>query len=334
MIQSPGSWRDEFHTALSSWDGRYIVTSSDVDGFLSAAAICHHTRNSDTPAVIIGIYTTRHLVLFDNHSFQDARDAIWLDHDITQRDIICLGQHLLRVNPDDEIPTRNENSFNPNMWWPNLSYSNCFNGTNHPGVDKFPFATIHYIMAGLNLPEPERGTIGYSLLAHADSAWASGYNYNPNCRVWLEAMFDETNRIVNEISTQTYCDAATRSVHGRLVRRLLSLGIRPKSAATRRRPNIPSNWAVIQGNQSLTFKINSNRQVWMNRFQQVWSYILDSMGWKASTPSEITSVTSGEYNRDYPDRIEDLDELLLHEEVFSHAVTSQTEIKYTTNLRI
>lgn len=328
------TWIADFNKCLDAWDGKYIITSPDIDGFLSAAAICHHRRNELNPPEIIGIYTARHIVLFDNHSLDDAKNAIWLDHDITHNEVLCLGQHLLRLQPSDTINRRHQDSFNPNMWYQGLAYSNCFNGLNAQGIDKFPFATIHYIMAGLNIPEPSQGTTGYSLLAHADSAWASGYNYNPNCKIWKDEMFDDTHRVVNDITSQNYCNPENRSIHHRMVRSLLAMGIKAASSATRQRPNIPEVWRVIQGNQTLSFAKNTNWDAWMDKFQNLWDYILTNMNWIANSPSFVSSITSGDYNRDYPDRIHDLGDLLEAKQVFSHAVTSNSEIKYTTGINL
>ena len=92
------NWIEDFNKCLDAWDGKYIITSPDIDGFLSAAAICHHRRNEFNPPEIIGIYTARHIVLFDDYSLDDAKKAIWLDHDITHNEVLCLGQHLYAYN--------------------------------------------------------------------------------------------------------------------------------------------------------------------------------------------------------------------------------------------
>jgi hypothetical protein len=58
------------------------------------------------------------------------------------------------------------------------------------------------------------------------------------------------------------------------------------------------------------------------------------MGWPATTPNKITSVISGTFNQEYPNRIANLDDLLDDAEVFSHAITGLNSIKYTTDLKI
>ena len=85
-------WIPEFNTALNAWNKRFIITSPDVDGLLSAALMCDQFG-----AKLIGVYTTSHLILFDNFTTEAAKEALWVDHDISHPGIICMGQHLIRL---------------------------------------------------------------------------------------------------------------------------------------------------------------------------------------------------------------------------------------------
>jgi hypothetical protein len=334
MAMLNGNWVDEFHSAFDAWDKQFLVTSNDIDGFLSAAAIIHHCRQEGAEPTLIGIYTGRHIALFDGHTTDDARNALWLDHDISNPGVICMGQHLVRLHPKDTLPRRHRPTFNPNLWWPGLAHSNCFNGYNKEKLDKYPFATIHYVMAALGITEPNRGSTAYALLAHADSAWSCGYSYQPNCQMWYDAMFTSSNQVVKEITNQTYCDPGNLAVHQALVQELVLIGIKKASSANKPSPHLPSGWNSIAGNQGLRFASNSVRDTWMGRFSNLWGFILSNMGWPATTPNEITSVISGTFNQEYPNRIANLDDLLDDAEVFSHAITGLNSIKYTTDLKI
>ncbi len=341
---SDQDWVAEFHTAFDAWDKRYIITSNDIDGFLSAAAIAQYCRNKGHNTSLIGVYTGRHVVLFDGHSKVDARDAIWLDHDISHEGVICMGQHLVRLHPDDQIQRRHRPTFNPNLWMPGLACfkqgggTYCFKGFNKPGIDKYPFATIHYIMAALGIPEPDRGTLAYSLIAHADSAWACGYKYGPNCQIWFDEMFDGTGEIVREITLKTYCGPQNLATHRELVEKLRELKIKADSSENKKSDLLPDDWDGINGNQSLVFNIrwhngsSDKREKWMGLFRNLWEFIISELGWRIETPQRITDVISGTYNRVYPDRIPSLDELLDREKVFSHAITGSGAMKYTTDL--
>jgi hypothetical protein len=55
------------------------------------------------PVKIIGIYTTTHLLLLDDHTKEEAKDALWLDHDISQIGVRCVGQHLSPSSSNRQI---------------------------------------------------------------------------------------------------------------------------------------------------------------------------------------------------------------------------------------
>ncbi|HIB23095.1 MAG TPA: hypothetical protein EYO22_00055 [Candidatus Poseidoniales archaeon] len=83
-------WLVQFNLALDAWDKKYIITSPDIDGILSACLL-----SNKYGAKLSGIYTTRYLILFDNATSSDAKRALWLDHDISEQGIQCMGQHLV-----------------------------------------------------------------------------------------------------------------------------------------------------------------------------------------------------------------------------------------------
>ena len=259
-------WMPQFNRTLDAWDGKFIITSPDVDGLLSSTFLCNQTG-----AKLIGVYTTSHLILFDEHTKADAINAIWVDHDISHPGIICMGQHLVRLEVDDNLPTRHEPNFNPNLIWP-VAWKNCFNGRQVSKVDKYPFATIHYLMRGMKVPDPEPHTTAYSLLAHADGTWVTSYDYPFNCNQWREWMFKDWPGVINE-----------------------------------------------------------------QKFNGVLEFISNTMGWKTNTPQRITKVISGKAQPEYPDRIlrhSNLDEWMVENGVFSHAITFRNTIRYTTGMEL
>ena len=65
---------------IDDWDETHVITSPDIDGILSYLAI----RIARPEARLAGIYTTSHVLLFDGLTREEAREAIWLDHDISQ----------------------------------------------------------------------------------------------------------------------------------------------------------------------------------------------------------------------------------------------------------
>ena len=75
----------------------------------------------------------------------------------------------------------------------------------------------------------------------------------------------------------------------------------------------------------------------MKKFNEVWTYISDLLNWRVNYPESITDVVSGTAQPEYPDRIlknQSLDEWMVENNVFSHAVTFRNTIRYTTNLEL
>lgn len=324
-------WLPQFNEAIDAWNKRFIITSPDVDGLLSAALMCN-----EFGAQLIGVYTTTHLVMFDNFTTEAAKEALWVDHDISHPGIVCMGQHLVRLQVNDELPTRHKPNFNPNLIWP-VAWENCFNGRQVAKVDKYPFATIHYLMRGLKVPDPPKQSKAYSLLAHADGTWVTSYDYPYNCNQWREWMFKDWPGVINDLVDQTYADMISLETHLEVLLDLLNAGISKGRSRANVSQDIPSDWASIEGHQGLRFSIRTKREPWMQKFNDVWTYISDLMNWKVNYPKSITNVISGTAQPEYPDRIlknQSLDQWMIENNVFSHAVTFRNTIRYTTNLEL
>ena len=324
-------WIPEFNYALDAWNKDYIITSPDVDGLLSAALMCDQFG-----AKLIGVYTTSHLILFDNYTKETAKQALWVDHDISHPGVICMGQHLIRLEVEDKIPNRHKPNFNPNMIWP-VAWENCFNGRQATKVDKYPFATIHYLMRGLGIKDPKSGTLAYSLLAHADGTWVTSYDYPYNCNQWREWMFKHWPGVINDLVDQKYASETSLGIHLQLLKKLLDVGISKGRSRSNVSRDIPQKWASIEGHQGVRFSINSKYEPWVEKFNGVYKLISGIMDWNVTYPKIITQVISGQAQPEYPDRIlrdSTLDEWMEKNEVFSHAVTFRNTIRYTTGIRL
>ena len=81
-------WLPQFKEALGEWNKRFIVTSPDVDGLLSAALLCN-----EFGAKLIGVYTTSHLVMFDKYTTYIKR----IDYIITRTIIIIINITFITV---------------------------------------------------------------------------------------------------------------------------------------------------------------------------------------------------------------------------------------------
>ena len=322
-------WLPQFNQALDSWNKRFIITSPDVDGLLSASLMAHRFN-----ARLIGVYTTTHLILFDDFTNEAAKEALWVDHDISHPGIICMGQHLIRIKVNDQLPTRHKPNFNPNLIWP-VAWENCFNGRQKNKVDKYPFATIHYLMKGLGIKDPPKYSKSFSLLAHADGTWVTSYDYPYNCNQWKKWMFEGSDGVINDLVNQVYADEENLRIHLELLKSLLEAGVSKGRSRANVSQDIPSEWASIEGHQGVRFSIKTRHEPWVQKFNDVLKLISSIMDWKINSPKKITKVISGIALPEYPDRIlrnSDLDSWMIENGVFSHAITFRNTIRYTTNL--
>ena len=253
----PGSdWKEAVLGVVDDWDGRHVITSPDVDGLLSFLAVRHAFPN----VILGGVYTTSHLLGFDGLTRDEAREALWLDHDISQPGIRCMGQHLVNLNPEDLLPRRHPVSFNPNVFY-KQAFTNSFQGRSGRTRDKYPFATCHFLFSALGIPEPERGTTAYHLLAHADGTWGTCQDYKVNTRIWYDEMFDESDRVLTDLVLGEYCaDPVNLERHTRLVEQLIENGISTRRARESSSSAIPLAWQSLQGNQGIGFTKRSESE--------------------------------------------------------------------------
>ena len=193
---------------------------------------------------------------------------------------------------------------------------------------------IHYLMRGLG-SRPSKHSKAYSLLAHADGTWVTSYDYPYNCNQWREWMFKDWPGVINDLVDQTYTDMISLETHLEVLLDLLNAGISKGRSRANVSQDIPSDWASIEGHQGLRFSIRTKREPWMKKFNEVWTYISDLLNWRVNYPESITDVVSGTAI-EYPDRIlknQSLDEWMVENNVFSHAVTFRN-VRYTTNLEL
>lgn len=323
------SWKTSLVNVVDNWDKKHVITSEDVDGILSALLFCERFG-----AKFGGIYAKKHLVLFDDITIDEAKDAIWLDQDISQKGIKCIGQHLVLHSSKDKLPLREKNSFNPNNYF-NQSWSNSFSGKNGRQRDKYPFATIHFLIEGLNFEWEYNNELHYALLAHADGAWATSIDYEYNTKIWSELLFSPES-IIHELISNYTLDVSNYDNHKQLIEKLSFLGIYGSSSRINPSSKIPEKWIGIQGHQSVTFRINSDNKKWLSKFRNVLQFIMKCTGQVIESPSKIGTVISGSIETPYPASIQlgAFDEFMLDKKIFSHAITGYRILRFTNKLQL
>ena len=333
MGMSQDEWITDFNKCLGAWDGKYIITSPDVDGILSACLLADKYG-----AKLAGIYTTRYLILFDGYGAKEAKNALWLDHDISEEGVQCMGQHLVDHSELDTLSKRGKNSFNPNNYY-GQTWKKSFRAAKlkEGERDKYPYATIHFLMAGMGIPSPPKHTKHFHLLAHADGSWATCVDYKVNTMNWKKTMFGETQVVVNILNSGYVHNPTNYEGHSSMVDELIELGIAKRSSRVKPTTLIPQNWRKLQGKQSISYRKNSDPQEWLNNFNGILSYISSHTKWQIDLPKKVTSMDKGlvlalTNKGDVSDG--NFDNFLFSEGIFSHAITDNSTMRFTKNLRI
>jgi hypothetical protein len=326
-------WVPTFNEAIQAWDGKYIITSPDVDGMLSACLL-----GNEFGAKLVGVYTTRYLILFDDVSPREVKNALWLDHDISEEGIQCMGQHLVNHSQEDKLPKRGAYSFNPNQHF-NQSWKDSFHGSNmkQGKRDKYPYATVHFLMAGLGIADPAKYTDHFHLLAHADGSWATCVDYRLNTMTWKNTMFGDEAVLVNVLNSNYTDDERNLVGHRRIVDELVALGVSKRTSKSASSSLIPPDWRGLQGKQSISYRKNSDPQEWLSQFNGVLSYISRTTQWQIVLPKRVTEMHRGmvlELSNRGEVKDGDFDQFMYDEDIFSHAITGAGTMRFTKRIKI
>ena len=330
---SHDEWIADFNKCLDAWDGKYIITSPDVDGILSACLLADKYG-----AKLAGIYTTRYLILFDGYGAMEAKNALWLDHDISEEGVQCMGQHLVDHSELDTLSKREENSFNPNNYY-GQTWKKSFRAAKlkEGQRDKYPYATIHFLMAGMGIPSPQKYTKHFHLLAHADGSWATCVDYKVNTMAWKKTMFGTSQKLVNVLTEDYVFDDRNFQGHSELVAELIDLGVAKRGSRSGPSSRIPSDWQDFQGKQSISYRKNSPPQEWLTKFNGVLNYVRTNTGWNIEMPGAVTEMHRGlvlELSNRGEIMDGEFDQFMYEEGIFSHAITGAGTMRFTKKLRI
>jgi hypothetical protein len=97
---------------------------------------------------------------------------------------------------------------------------------------------------------------------------------------------------------------------------------------------LPPNLKPLVGRQSLMIRITSNYERYLGKITEG----LNLIGGHINSTPEIgikpQILISGKRELLYPNRIENLDQLMIDEQIFSHAFTNLRSLSYTVNLHL
>ena len=318
---SHDEWIADFNKCLDAWDGKCIITSPDVDGILSACLLADKYG-----AKLAGIYTTRYLILFDGYGAKEAKNALWLDHDISEEGVQCMGQHLVDHSELDTLSKRGKNSFHGS-------------GMKVGKRDKYPYATVHFLMTGLGVDCPKEYSQHFHILAHADGSWATCVDYKLNTLTWKDTMFKSENSLINILNDDYVEDIKNREGHAELVQNLLSLGIKKSGSRSGTSSLIPKEWQGLQGKQSISFgKVNEkDPHKWFLKFVDLLRFVSNVTRWRIDLPKCITEIHKGlvlELPNSNEIPVGKFDQFMFDEGIFSHAITGNQTMRFTKLISI
>jgi hypothetical protein len=132
-------------------------------------------------------------------------------------------------------------------------------------------------------------------------------------------------------------DEPTYQAHLRLIEDLLDLGISRRSSAGRANlDHIPERWRGMTGHQKIEFRRNSDFRTYILRVNRLLDYICRELGTNPMILDNISSIMQGTVETPYPNKIPfgTFDEKMVSEAMFSHAIVSNTELRYTTGISL
>ncbi len=327
---TPGSvaqWHSAVIAVFDDWrnsGSKDLVISPDVDGLATSCLLAKHYESK-----IIGIYTGQHLLLADGYRLSDARDALWLDHDVNGQGVRCVGQHLVHHAPSDNLPTRHAVSWNPNVWQ-RQAWSKSFAGIAGKKQDKYPYATAHFVASALGDLETTDPNL-LSLLAHADGAWFALDIYKANAAIWESLMFGSSNTI--GLMRRWASASNMHAAHKSLVDLLTQNGIKQQVSRSKRAALLTPNLKALTGNQSVKGRPTKNPQQYWDNLRAALSVVEGVVGFGPTIPAQAGIMVSGERQSHYPNRVVDdygsFDAMLAAEAIFSHAFTDQRTLQFT-----
>jgi len=327
------SWIQGLEAVLSHTEnGRHeIVISPDVDGLLSAAVLAFHR-----PVHIIGAYTTTHLLLGKGITKRQAANALWLDHDVSEPGVRCVGQHLVLLNETDILPRREPVSFNPNIWFPQ-AWDKSFQGSSGKKRDKYPFGTAHFLASALDLSARFTSPAQIALFAHADGTWRTVVDYRANAEIWQSLMF-ANDPLITTLMNDYQAHPTHLEAHKRLVQLLLDAGIKSQPSRSRKAELLSPDLRELTGRQSITGKPTAKPVQYFQRIGAVAQTIAEIMGSHVTIAEPFGEVISGVYHSLYPNRLPDghdnLDRFMDSWEIFSHAFVDFRSLKVTNGIKL
>ena len=176
-----------------------IIINSDIDGVLSGL-ILHNFLACE----VVGFSNSDNTVWIDESKVNSIYDAVYVDMFVANPAVKCIDQHIISINSTHHNSiSKNPNKFNPNFDNPRFHFPN------DSYYLKYPFGTVHYIIAylekqgirvDLDFFHQLDGLNFIDILLRADDAMKTTVdsNYKVNARewwLWLHTFSNKSNSI-------------------------------------------------------------------------------------------------------------------------------------------
>ncbi len=116
-----------------------IIVNTDIDGIFSALVL-HNFVGCE----VVGFCNSDNTVWIDKRKVSSIYDCVYIDMFVPLSNVGCIDQHIISVNErHHELIRQNNKKYNPNLDNPR------FHNPSSSYFLKYPFGTVHYIIAGL-----------------------------------------------------------------------------------------------------------------------------------------------------------------------------------------
>lgn len=188
-----------------------IIINTDIDGLLSGLILTNHLN-----CRVAGFSNSANKVWLNPTYINSVYDGVYIDMYVAHPDVITIEQHIIAANSQHrEVLQANANKINPNLergrfFMPNDSY-----------YLKYPFGTIHYLIAKLeqegikiqmNLNREFKGVRLGDVILRADDAMTTTLcsAYVDNAQSWWEWLLKISNNGELTSKFKKYLDLCPR----------------------------------------------------------------------------------------------------------------------------
>ena len=278
---------------------KFFIISADYDGLICASFLHHYLGWT-----LVGYYNMENIWI-SQKGLDNKKELIWVDLNIVPELGKSVGGQI--ANLDNNLPKGLNSSCNLNII-NNVTYKNFKN--------KFPFSTLIFLLWLYNV-KVKSSLMSKLFILHSDSSWVKIQRYNKNVNDWINLLSDYNwGNLLYNIDSIDYEKAIDQKLYPYLMNIGASTGF---SKLTSKHLNIQT--------RECRFNPDWDEDLILNLFE-LFSQFLD---WNCPKIPTICSRINGKKNIIKLDVVlkQGLNSFILKNKVFSYAITSPSNLKYT-----